>query len=96
MKFDDVFYLVKFYYILKILIDDDLKFLYIYGFCGEVLVLFLFVSNLFILIKIEFEEVGMLYILECDGKIVVIKLKFIIIGIIVIAVNLFKNFFVRK
>lgn len=96
VKPDDAPYLAKPHYTSKILTDDDLKSLHTYGFRGEALASLSSVSNLSILTKTEFEEVGMLYTLERDGKIVATKPKPTTTGTTVTAANLFKNLPVRK
>lgn len=96
VKPDDAPYLAKPHYTSKILTDDDLKSLQTYGFRGEALASLSSVSNLSILTKTKSEEVGMLYTLERDGKIVATKPKPTTTGTIVTAANLFKNLPVRK
>ena len=84
------------HYTSKISTDNDLKSLQTYGFRGEALASLSSVSHMSILTKTESEEVGMLYTLERDGKIVATQPKPTATGTTVIATNLFKNLPVRK
>lgn len=84
------------HYTSKISSDTDLKSLQTYGFRGEALGSLSSVSNVSVLTKTASEEVGMLYTLECNGKLGATQPKPTTTGTTIIATNLFKNLPVRK